>query len=59
LIGECEKRLNRPEIPDELCCKITMEIMEEPVIAQSGVTYEKSALLDHIKRNGKTDPITR
>jgi len=53
------KNENKYEIPDELCCKITMELMEEPVVAQSGMTYEKSALMDHLKRNRKTDPITR
>mmetsp|Transcript_33256 Transcript_33256/g.30198 ORF Transcript_33256/g.30198 Transcript_33256/m.30198 type:complete len:92 (-) Transcript_33256:136-411(-) len=47
------------DIPDYFCCKITMELMEEPVTTQAGLTYEKSALDDHLNRNGNTDPVTR
>jgi len=47
------------EIPDHLCCKITMDLMENPVITESGITYEKAALFDHFKRNGNFDPVTR
>lgn len=51
---------NRPaEIPDYLTCKITMEILKDPVITPSGITYEKSALLEHLQKVGKFDPVTR
>lgn len=33
--------------------------MEDPVITDSGQTYERSAIEEHIERNGKTDPFTR
>jgi len=47
------------DIPDHLCCKITMELMEDPVITQTGVTYERAALLHHLQKNGNFDPVTR
>lgn len=51
---------NRPaEIPDYLTCKITMEILKDPVITPSGITYEKSALLEHLQKVGEFDPVTR
>ncbi|CAH8361981.1 unnamed protein product [Eruca vesicaria subsp. sativa] len=47
------------EVPDYLCCKITLEIFRYPVISPSGVTYERAAILEHINKVGKFDPITR
>lgn len=46
-------------IPDFLLCRITDDFMEEPVIIQSGFTYEKKAIIKHFQINGCTDPITR
>lgn len=34
-------------------------MMEDPVTTESGQTYERSAIEEHIQRNGKTDPFTR
>jgi hypothetical protein len=33
--------------------------MEDPVVTVSGVSYERYALLEHFKRNGQFDPVTR
>ena len=33
--------------------------MEEPVILESGFTYEKEKILEHFQYNGSFDPITR
>jgi hypothetical protein len=46
-------------IPDFLLCRITDDFMQEPVIIQSGFTYEKKAIIQHFQINGCTDPITR
>lgn len=35
------------EIPDFLLCRITDDLMEDPVIIQSGFTYERNAILKH------------
>ncbi|KAJ3683188.1 hypothetical protein LUZ60_013415 [Juncus effusus] len=47
------------DVPDFLCCKITFDIFTDPVITPSGITYERSALLEHLKKVGRFDPITR
>lgn len=47
------------EVPDYLCCKITLDIFRDPVITPSGVTYERATILDHLQKVGKFDPITR
>uniref|UniRef100_A0A7N1A413 E3 ubiquitin-protein ligase CHIP n=1 Tax=Kalanchoe fedtschenkoi TaxID=63787 RepID=A0A7N1A413_KALFE len=47
------------EIPDYLCCKITLDIYRDPVITPSGVTYERKVLLDHLNKVGHFDPVTR
>ncbi|CAN6818421.1 unnamed protein product [Brassica oleracea] len=40
------------EVPDYLCCNITLEIFRDPVISPSGVTYERAAILEHINKLG-------
>ncbi|CAN4098603.1 unnamed protein product [Withania somnifera] len=47
------------EVPDYLCCKITLDIFRDPVITPSGFTYERAVILDHLQKVGKFDPITR
>ncbi|GMH27947.1 hypothetical protein Nepgr_029790 [Nepenthes gracilis] len=47
------------EVPDYLCCKITLVIFRDPVITPSGSTYERAVILDHLQRVGKFDPLTR
>ncbi|XP_050148588.1 E3 ubiquitin-protein ligase CHIP-like isoform X2 [Malus sylvestris] len=47
------------EVPDYLCCKITLDIFRDPVITPSGATYERSVILHHLEKVGKFDPITR
>ncbi|KAK9944665.1 hypothetical protein M0R45_010225 [Rubus argutus] len=47
------------EVPDYLCCRITLDIFRDPVITPSGVTYERSVILNHLEKVGEFDPITR
>ncbi|KAK1309774.1 E3 ubiquitin-protein ligase CHIP [Acorus calamus] len=47
------------EVPDYLCCKITLDIFRDPVISPSGVTYERAMIVDHLNKVGKFDPFTR
>ncbi len=49
------------EIPNEFLCPITLEIMQDPVIASDGNTYESSAILQHISMNSEypRSPLTR
>ena len=43
--------------PQEFVCAITHELMETPVVAQDGFTYERSAIEDWM-RHKKTSPKT-
>ena len=47
------------EVPDYLCGKISFDIMMDPVISPSGITYNRSSIEDHLQRVGHFDPITR
>lgn len=38
------------QVPDYLCCKITLDILRDPVITPSGVTYERGVILDHLQK---------
>jgi hypothetical protein len=44
--------------PEHLTCMLTATLFEDPVIAPSGHTFEKWALLEWLERN-PTDPMTR
>jgi leucine-rich repeat protein SHOC2 len=45
--------------PEELLCPITRTVFRDPVVVDSGHTYERSAILAHFERNGARDPLTR
>ena len=47
-----------PAEPDHLRCPITHEMFRDPVVLQSGHTYERAAIEQHL-RNDRTDPLTR
>lgn len=47
------------ETPNEFCCIITGDIMSEPVIAEDGYTYEKSAIVKWLAERSNKSPITR
>ncbi|DAZ92623.1 TPA: hypothetical protein N0F65_011889 [Lagenidium giganteum] len=47
------------EVPDYLICPVSMEVMIDPVSTPNGVSYERSYLEEHIRKNGAVDPLTR
>lgn len=47
------------DVPDYLCGKISFEVMHDPVITPSGITYDRQDIEEHLKRVGHFDPITR
>jgi len=47
------------EVPEYMNCKLSGQLMDDPVTIQSGLTYERSALLEHLRKTGHFDPITR
>ena len=47
------------DVPNEMCCPISFEIMENPVLCSvSGHSYEKEVIEEYIKDKGE-DPLTR
>ncbi|KAL5982792.1 hypothetical protein ACLOJK_016869 [Asimina triloba] len=38
------------EVPDYLCCKITLDIFRDPVITPSGVSYERAVIIEHLQK---------
>ncbi|CAJ0583343.1 unnamed protein product, partial [Mesorhabditis spiculigera] len=53
-----EQRYSR-EIPDYLCGKISLEVLKDPVITPSGITYDRSDILKHLNQVGHFDPVSR
>lgn len=47
------------DVPDYLCGKISFEIMRDPVITPSGITYDRQDIEEHLRRVGHFDPINR
>ena len=44
--------------PENLCCPISMEIMEQPVLAADGFTYDRHAIEAWLARGKTTSPTT-
>lgn len=59
LFNENDVRRRRREIPDYLCGKISFELMHDPVITPSGITYDRYDIEQHLQRVGRFDPVTR
>ncbi|MHB9146875.1 MAG: ankyrin repeat domain-containing protein [Candidatus Amoebophilus sp.] len=53
-----EDELADENIPEECFCPITQEIMEDPVIAQDGHTYERAAIKRWLGMGKRTSPKT-
>ena len=46
--------------PEEFMCPITRAVFRDPVmVVDSGHTYERNDILEHFRRNGAKDPLTR
>ena len=41
--------LQKRDVPDNLCGRISFEIMREPVITPSGITYDKKDIIEHLQ----------
>jgi len=59
LFAQVDERRKRREVPDQLCGKISFEIMRDPVITPSGIIYDKRDIEEHLQRVGHFDPVTR
>eukprot|EP00301_Raphidiophrys_heterophryoidea_P023820 c7550_g1_i1.p1 GENE.c7550_g1_i1~~c7550_g1_i1.p1 ORF type:complete len:300 (-),score=62.46 c7550_g1_i1:196-1014(-) len=50
---------NSLDVPDFLCCKISMDICADPCVTPSGITYDRGAIENHLRRGNQFDPVTR
>ena len=58
LMKKIEVIKERHEMPDHFMCPITGEVLEDPVIAMDGFTYERAAITTWFQRHD-TSPMTR
>ena len=56
-LSRCWNEKHR-EVPDWLVDDITFEILTDPVMTKTGKSYERAAILEHLRRS-PTDPLTR
>lgn len=59
IFAQIDERRKRREVPDFMCGKISFEIMKDPVITPSGITYDRKDIEEHLQRVGHFDPVTR
>ncbi|XP_062519691.1 WD repeat, SAM and U-box domain-containing protein 1-like isoform X2 [Corticium candelabrum] len=45
-------------VPEEFLCPISMEVMQDPVIASDGYSYERSSILAWLGEGKQTSPMT-
>ena len=56
---ERRARRDSEECPDDFKCSITLEVMRDPVLlVSSGITYERSSLMEALERRPGVDPQT-
>ena len=46
------------EPPEELCCPITLALLEDPVVLSDGHVYSRAAIEDWLRRGKGTSPVT-
>ncbi|XP_044731567.1 E3 ubiquitin-protein ligase CHIP [Chrysoperla carnea] len=59
IFSKVDERRRKRDVPDFLCGKISFEILQDPVITPSGITYERKDIEEHLQRVGHFDPVTR
>lgn len=59
LFAKIDDRRRKRDVPDYLCGKISFEMLNEPVVTPSGITYERKDIEEHLQRVGHFDPVTR
>ncbi len=59
LFAQIDDRRRKRDVPDYLCGKISFELMRDPVITPSGITYDRKDIEEHLQRVGHFDPVTR
>lgn len=59
MFAQIDDRRQKRDIPDYLCGKISFELLKDPVVTPSGITYDRADIKEHLSKVGHFDPITR
>lgn len=59
VFAKVDERRQKRDVPDYMCGKISFEILKDPVITPSGITYDRKDIEEHLTRVGHFDPVTR
>jgi len=59
LFEQSDENMKARDVPDYLVDKVSFNIMHDPVITTSGITYERDSLHNHFRHIGLFDPLTR
>lgn len=60
LMENCSLEMDkRYEVPDAFVGKINFELMTDPIITPSGITFDRMEITEHLNKIGKFDPFTR
>ncbi|KAI6191293.1 RING-type E3 ubiquitin transferase [Aphelenchoides bicaudatus] len=59
MFAQLDERRQRRDIPDYLCGRISFELLKDPVITPSGITYDRANIKEHLSKVGHFDPVTR
>jgi len=59
MFAKVDERRQKRDVPDFMCGKISFEILRDPVITPSGITYDRKDIEEHLQRVGHFDPVTR
>ncbi|KAJ3105211.1 Mismatch repair protein msh3 [Phlyctochytrium planicorne] len=59
LLSVAEEEGKKREVPEAFLGKISFELMTDPVISPSGITYDRTEILQHLNKIGKWDPLAR
>nr|CAH8872040.1 unnamed protein product [Trichobilharzia regenti] len=59
LFTKVDERRQKREIPDYLCGRISFDLMRDPVITPSGITYDRPSITAHLRQVGHFDPLSR
>ena len=51
--------MKKKEIPSELYCPISLELMKDPIICSDGHTYDKTSIIELFKNKNFISPTTR
>ncbi|KAJ3333922.1 Mismatch repair protein msh3 [Blyttiomyces sp. JEL0837] len=59
LFTQAGENAKKREVPDAFLGKISFELMTDPVITPSGITYDRAEILLHLRKIGHWDPLSR